>query len=201
MGIVGADYQFLWASAGLPGSVNDACSFQACKLYQDINNGEKLPEIYKTIKGIQISPLILGDSAFPHHTWLQKPFTCANPTDKQSYFNFRLSRARMVTECAFGQLKGRWRVLYRKCEASQESLKINILACIVLHNICIEKGDLITQNLDFTYDSVTNRKRSSEELRDILNMVTGAYTFENSKGAQSVRKALSDYFWEQKEFQ
>ena len=67
----------------------------------------------------------------------------------------------MVTECAFGQLKGRLRVLYRKCEASQESLKINVLACIVLHNICIEKGDLITQNLDFTYDSVTNRKKSS----------------------------------------
>ena len=33
----------------------------------------------------------------------------------------------MVTECAFGQLKGRWGVLYRKCEASQESLQINIL--------------------------------------------------------------------------
>ena len=61
----------------------------------------------------------------------------------------------MVTECAFGQLKGRWRVLYRKCAASQESLKINILACIVLHNICTEKGDLITQNLDFTYGSLT----------------------------------------------
>ena len=45
---------------------------------------------------------------------------------------------------------------------------------MVLHNTCIEKGDLITQNLDFTYDSVTNRKKSSEEVRDILNMVTGA---------------------------
>ena len=64
-----------------------------------------------------------------------------------------------------------------------------------------KKEDLITQNLDFTYDSVTNRKRSSEELRDILNMVTGTYTVENSKGGQSVRKALSDYFREQKEFQ
>ena len=123
-----------------------------------------------------------GDSAFPHHTWLHR-------------------RARMVTEFAFGQLKGRWRALYRKYAASQEFFEINILACIVLHNICIEKGDLITQNLDFTYDSVTDRKRSSEELRDILNMVTGAYTVENSKGAQSVRKALADYFWEQKEFQ
>ena len=107
----------------------------------------------------------------------------------------------MVTECAFGQLKGGWRVVCRKCEASQESLKINILACIVLHNISIEKGYLITENLDFTYNSVTNRKRSSGELRDILNMVIGAYAVENSKGAQSVRKVLSDYFWEQKEFQ
>ena len=81
MRIVGADYRFLWASAGLPGSVNDACSFQACKLYQNISNGEKLPEIYKTIKDIQIPPLILGDPSF------------------------------------HGELKGRWRVLYRKCEA------------------------------------------------------------------------------------
>ena len=86
----------------------------------------------------------------------------------------------MVTECAFGQLKGGWRVVCRKCEVSQESLKINILACIAQHNNYIEKGDLITQNLDFTNGSVTNRKRSSEELRDILNMVTGANTVKNS---------------------
>ena len=85
----------------------------------------------------------------------------------------------MVTECAFGQLKGRWTVPCRKCEASQESLKINILACIVLHNISIENRDLVTEKVDFTYDSVANRKRSSEELRVILNVVTGAYTVEN----------------------
>ena len=85
----------------------------------------------------------------------------------------------MVTECAFGQLKGSWRVLYRKCEVSQESLKINILACIVLHNISIENRDLVTEKVDFTYDSVANRKRSSEELRVILNVVTGTYTVEN----------------------
>ena len=45
----------------------------------------------------------------------------------------------MVTQCAFGQLKGAWRLLYRKSEVNQHSLKVNILACFVLHNICIEK--------------------------------------------------------------
>ena len=32
MGIVGADYRFLWASTGLRENVNDACLLQACKL-------------------------------------------------------------------------------------------------------------------------------------------------------------------------
>ena len=32
MGIVGADYKFLWTSVGLPGSSNDACTFQASRL-------------------------------------------------------------------------------------------------------------------------------------------------------------------------
>ena len=29
MGIAGADYKFLWTSVRLPGSSNDACTFQA----------------------------------------------------------------------------------------------------------------------------------------------------------------------------
>ena len=47
MGIVGSDYPFLRTSAGLPGSVNDAYSFQACKLYQDINNGKNFEKFIK----------------------------------------------------------------------------------------------------------------------------------------------------------
>ena len=53
MGIVCADYRFLWASAGLPGSVNDACSFQACKLYQNINNGENYQIFIKQYKAFK----------------------------------------------------------------------------------------------------------------------------------------------------
>ena len=49
MGVVGADYKILWASAGLPGSFNDACTFQASKLYQHILNPSKLPNIVKRL--------------------------------------------------------------------------------------------------------------------------------------------------------
>ena len=45
--------------------------------------------------------------AFPHHSWLQKPFANTVLSEKQSHFNYCLSRAKMVTGCAFVQLKGR----------------------------------------------------------------------------------------------
>ena len=64
----------------------------------------------------------------------------------------------MVTECAFGQLKGRWRLLYRKSEVSQLSLKTSVLACTLLYNMCIEKNDHTNRSLDLTFDQSNNKK-------------------------------------------
>ena len=50
MGIAGADYKFLWTSVGLPGNSNDACTFQASRLYQNIVANDFLPEIQKVVK-------------------------------------------------------------------------------------------------------------------------------------------------------
>ena len=72
----------------------------------------------------------------------------------------------MVTECAFGQLKARWRLLYTKSEVNQHSLKVNVLACTVLHKICIEKGDSISRKLNLSYDKNHNTSKSPEELRE-----------------------------------
>ena len=49
MGTVAVDYRFLWTSVGLPGSVNDACTFQASHLYSDIMIGNALPDIKKVL--------------------------------------------------------------------------------------------------------------------------------------------------------
>ena len=110
MGIVGADYKFLWTSVGLPDSLNGACTFQASCLYENIVANDFLLEMQKVVKlpngnQLQLPPILLGDSAFPH-VWLQKPFGNTTLCRKQSHFNNCLSRAKMATECAFGQLKG-----------------------------------------------------------------------------------------------
>ena len=81
--------------------------FQSTDLWNQIKNQDYLPKIGKKVGSLLELPLILGDAAFPLQPWLMKPCMNANPTLQQRYYNYWLSRARMVTEGAFGQLKGR----------------------------------------------------------------------------------------------
>ena len=64
----------------------------------------------------------------------------------------------MVTEGAFGQLKSRFRILHKKCESDKETVKTMALACAVLHNICMDRGDLIPRVFDLKYDSPANKR-------------------------------------------
>ena len=105
----------------------------------------------------------------------------------------------MVTECGFGQLKRRWQLLYRKSEVNQHSLKVNVLACIALHNICIKKGDSITRKLDLSYDKSDNTRKSPKELRRILKIVSSKCYVDTSKGAAIARNNIYDYLWNKKE--
>ena len=154
MWIIGADCKIFWTSVRLLGSLNDACIIRTF-LYQNIVRNDFLPEIQKVVKlpnGNKFPPISLEDSAFPHHIWLQKPFANKTASWKQLHFNYCLSKARMVIECAFGQLRERWLLLHRKSEANQHSFIVNILNCILLHNICIENGDSISCKLDLSND-------------------------------------------------
>ena len=56
-------------------------------------------------------------------------------------FNKELSTARVTVECAFGILKGRWRVLQKRLDSSLKFAIKTTIACIVLHNFCIQAND------------------------------------------------------------
>ena len=118
-----------------------------------------IPSVAKNKGGVDIFPLIVGDYAFPFRKWMMKSFTNSVLTQKQKNFNYRLSRARMVTEGAYGKLKGRWRVLYGKCEIRVDNVKTIVLACIVLHNIYTDRGDSAPRQWDLSRDPASNKKR------------------------------------------
>ena len=75
----------------------------------------------------------------------------------------------MVSAGAYGQLKGRWRVLLRKSESSRDVVRMIILACMVLHNICIMQGDSISKRLDLSSDG-NGQKQNREDVRNLLQM-------------------------------
>ncbi|XP_028400782.1 protein ALP1-like [Dendronephthya gigantea] len=199
MAFVDARYRFIWASCGFPGNSHDAVILQSTDLWQQIAEGVFFPQIGKRVMNRTLPPLVLGDSAFPLQSWLMKPYTDAVLTEEQRYFNYRLSRARMVTEGAYGRLKGRWRVLLRKCESSAHEVKIATLACIVLHNACIEYGDAISKKCDLSIDPVTNQKRDRETVREMLKMRSCRKLKDNSvdQGSKN-REALKNMFYNEK---
>ena len=69
---------------------------------------------------------------FPYNTLL---------SNAQKIFDKRLSRARIVSENAFGRLKARWRQLLKQNDRSVSNIPNIIMACCILHNICEIHGD------------------------------------------------------------
>ena len=64
----------------------------------------------------------------------------------------------MATKSVFGRLKSRFRVLHKKRQSDKETLIDMALACMVLHNICIDREDLIPKAFDLRYESADNNR-------------------------------------------
>ena len=141
-GVADASFKFLDVSTGYPGSIHDARILRLSKLQREIDQGTWLNTPSKRIGGSEVGPLLVGDSAYPLSVWLMKPFKqTPTLTESQLRFNRALSQARVVIEQAFGILKGRWRCLYKLLEEKTSRVPTTIMACCVLHNICIDVGD------------------------------------------------------------
>ena len=106
----------------------------------------------RDINGVEIGPLLAGDSAYPLTNWLMKPYPDRGRlTPEQRKFN--KSALRCVVEGVFGMLKSRWGIVLNKIEQKTSMLTKTVVASCVLHNICIERGDLYDDDCDSDNDS------------------------------------------------
>ena len=121
LALVDAKYRCIWVSLGAPGNTHDSTYFQSTSFCDEINVGKVLPDKNCVVDGVETPSVILGDGALPLRSWIMKPHRDAVLTPEKAYFNYRLSRARMTMEGAFGKLKGRFRVLFRKCLRKNET--------------------------------------------------------------------------------
>ena len=138
------DHQYLFRDVyiGWPGSVHDARVFANSSLFKKAENGLILKGESMAVGRCNVPVFVIGDSAYPLISWLMKPFPDNDRmTDEQKVFNYRLSRARIVVENAFGRLKARWRRLQKKIDMHIDNVPNVVAAFCVLHNICEIHGE------------------------------------------------------------
>ena len=106
MAAVDSEYCFMWCSVGYAGSSSDAGIYKRSRLKRGLDHrtlGLPDPE---PIRGDDrdIPYFFVGDDAFPLQPFLMKPFPMRFLTPAQRIFNYRLSRARRISENGFGIL-------------------------------------------------------------------------------------------------
>lgn len=113
LGLVAADYKFMWVDVRGNGSISDCAVFNRSHLKEDWENGTLgLPEADELPGDNRpIAYFIVGDDAFPLKKWLMKPFSKCNHTDEERIYSYRISRARHIIENTFGILANRFRYL------------------------------------------------------------------------------------------
>ncbi|KAJ8014477.1 hypothetical protein DPEC_G00040640 [Dallia pectoralis] len=103
-----ADYLFRVVDVGGYGRTSDGGTLANSCFGEGLRDGTlDLPEDVQLSGGETVGPLphiFVGDEAFPLGLNLMRPFPGTNIPREKSIFNYRLSRARMTVECAFGML-------------------------------------------------------------------------------------------------
>ncbi|XP_044766246.1 putative nuclease HARBI1, partial [Coccinella septempunctata] len=163
--------KFTHVYIGNCGSVHDQRVLRWSEISEYFNN----PETY-----FPEDCHLVGDSAYTLHKYLMVPYrNNGHFTEQQIHFNRSLSSARVTIERAFGLLKNRFRRILNCCPLKEtQFIPQYILACCVLHNICLMNNDLIkVESIDTGNVSAdTLNRRSNEYLlaggQDKRNKVT-----------------------------
>ena len=167
---------------GWPGRVHDARVFANSTLYRKGQDGELLPSWTESIGGRDVPLVILGDPAYPLLSWMMKAFPDnGRLSSQQKMFNYRLSRARVVVEHAYGRLKGRWRCLLKRLDINVKDVSELVAACCTLHNVCEVHGDTFDEDW-------------LEGVENISSTNTADGGSSQSESGENIRQAFMSYF-------
>ncbi|XP_039654148.1 uncharacterized protein LOC120557668 [Perca fluviatilis] len=114
LAIVDADYLFRVVDVGSYGRNSDGGTLNNSPFGEALKDGTlDLPEDCVNAgaehRG-RLPHVFVGDEAFPLRMNLLRPFPGSNLTVDKRAFNYRLSRAKLTVECAFGILSSQWRM-------------------------------------------------------------------------------------------
>ncbi|XP_050063324.1 uncharacterized protein LOC126552659 [Aphis gossypii] len=192
LAMVDANYKFIAVDVGSFGREGDSGIFLKSNMGQQILDGSfGFPERKQLPGSDKILPhVIVGDEAFRLHPNIMKPYTrqSARHDKSKAVFNYRLSRARRVTENAFGLLSQIFRVFYQPINIDPMTCDDLILVTCCLHNLLREA--YLEENGQPFFEE---RKSSTTFQINNLLPITRGGGFTNAEGFL-VRDYFKDFF-------
>lgn len=187
LALVDADYRFLVVDVGSYGSNSDGGIFANSVLGKALRDGTLNVPPPSELPGApelgKVNHVIVADEAFPLKPYLLRPYPGRRlPTDKR-IFNYRLSRARRISENAFGILSQRFRVFQRTLQVQPSVVDKVVKAACALCNYLRPNGN--------------DQNHATEDDHDCEQTLQG---FEHCRGqrasveAQNVRELYKEYF-------
>lgn len=135
--LVDAHTRFIYINVGANGKTSDSTIFQSSFLYNSIKNKTlNIPRPKKLSDRLGDIPyFFIGDDAFSLSEFLMKPYNRnLKLSVAEEIFNYRLCRARMTVEMAFGRLTNRFRIFHKPIEVSPLTCDKIIRTCCTIHN-------------------------------------------------------------------
>lgn len=201
MAVVDSRYRFVLIDVGAYGRNSDGgifanSTFGKAYLASELNVPEDKPIRYRDSENMPF--VIVGDEAFPLKPGIMRPYGGRGLSEEKRIFNYRLSRARRVSENAFGILAARWRLFRRLIHATPASVESYVKACCVLHNFLLEKNAQIycppglcdNENCQAIIQAGSWREEPSGAFQTLSR--TGSNNA--SKSANTVRDLFASYF-------
>ncbi|XP_034006688.1 protein ANTAGONIST OF LIKE HETEROCHROMATIN PROTEIN 1-like [Trematomus bernacchii] len=143
LAVVDARYLFRVVDVGGFGRSSDSGSLRNSAFGESLRDGSLQLPPDTVIPGAEqlglLPHVFVGDEAFPLLDNLLRPFPGRHLTRERRMFNYCLSRARLVVECAFGILSSQWRMFRRVITTSPEVTELCVKATCVLHNFLRRK--------------------------------------------------------------
>jgi hypothetical protein len=78
--------------------------------------------------------VIVGDEALDLSQHVLRPYPSRDLDVARHIYNYRLTRARRMVECAFGVLCNKWRIFDRAIDVRPDFCDVIVKPCCILHN-------------------------------------------------------------------
>lgn len=201
--VVDANYNFTYANVGCQGRISDGGVFSETKFKNSLeDNRMNLPNPCALPGRQNAVPFVfVADDAFPLSGNIMKPYAGAQDKgSKKRIFNYRLSRARRVSENTFGIICSVFRILRKPILLQPNTAKKIVLAILYLHNFLRKSRSKAVYNPKGAFDAdcsgtcevrpgIWRQLPSAQALKNFPRMAR-----RSASDAQEVRNEFAEFF-------